>query len=85
MSSTENKISPTGDSVDQLDVNIQNKQIKEESLEEKTGVREEDSVNGAKLASISEKKADLPCNSTGEMPNKTAPSRRMPHLHKLEK
>ena len=87
MSTSESKISSSATSVEQVDINKQNKELNEENLEVKSGVIEEDSatVNGAKLASISEKKRELPQNSTADMPNKTAPSRRIPHLHKLEK
>ena len=81
MSSAETNVAS---SFDPVDISKQNKQIKEEKSEEKTGSKEEDNVNSVKLASVSEN-PQLFENSSGEMPNKTAPSRRMPHLHKLEK
>ena len=51
---------------------------KEEKISEK-GIK----VNDVRLAAVNEVKQSE--NSSVEMPNKTAPSRRIPHLHKLEK
>lgn len=89
MSTSENNIASTA--FDPLDLNQQNKQITSESqqvpvekIEDKTSVKEEDKLEKIKLAAVSEK-FELGDNSSGEMPNKTAPSRRLPHLHKLEK
>ncbi|MEW8547295.1 MAG: hypothetical protein AB2693_27625 [Candidatus Thiodiazotropha sp.] len=82
MSSAETNVAS---SFDPGDISKQNKQIQEEKSAEKTGSKEEDNVNSVKLASVSENNPQLFEISSGEMPNKTAPSRRMPHLHKLEK
>ena len=55
------------------------RESREDKISEKEGVK----VNDVRLAAVNEVKQSE--NSSAEMPNKTAPSRRIPHLHKLEK
>ena len=96
MSTSETDI--TTSAFDPTDLSKQNKEITKENTETKQidkevvterkedkilSGKEGDKVNSIRLAALNEVKGSE--NSSVEMPNKTAPSRRMPHLHKLEK